>query len=84
MLRRPGRLRATNIKYEIAQDLCTKPGVVHFGVKLHSPHLALDILDGGRCVWRPGDELEASRQFYRLVTVRHPNRQHLGQTTEEF
>ena len=72
MLSRPGGWRAANLQREIAQDVRAERCVVHFGMKLHSPHLLRDILDRCDGVRSLRRERKSGREFFRGIAVRHP------------
>ncbi len=74
MLRRPQRLRTTDLENEIAQNLRAIPRVVHFRMELHRKPLLRHILNSRDRMSGLGSQLKARRQLQRFVPMRHPNR----------
>ena len=82
-LRRPCRLRAADLKDEVAQHLRALRRVVHLGMELHRVPFLRGILNAGHGVVRLRHQLEARRQFERFVAVRHPDRKFFGQSLKQ-
>ena len=83
VLRRPSGFCAADAEDEVAQDLSSLPRVVHLGMELHRIPSLCRVLDSGHGVRRARRQFKARRQFQRLVTVRHPNRHALWQSTKK-
>src|SRR5215472_11119966 len=77
-LRRPVRFRTADVQHKVTQNVSSERGVMNFGMKLYRPHLALGIFDCRNRAGRLGGQAKPSRKFHRLVAMRHPHGQTLG------
>ena len=84
MLRRPRRLRSTDAKREVTQNVRAQRRVMHLGMKLHRPHFPLSVFDGGNRVGSFRRQPETRRQLFRRVAMRHPDREPLGQSVKKL
>ena len=57
---------------------------MHLGMKLHRPHLARGIFDGGNRVGSFRRQPETRRQFFGRVAMRHPDREQFGQSLKKL
>ena len=69
MLRSPFRLRTADLEDEIPQNLSALRRMVHLGMKLDRVPLFGNVLYPGDRVMCLGHQLEAGREFQRLIAM---------------